>query len=65
MSESKTIPDGVDQATALIAIAWEIARESMKYKTTEGGLNLTPDTYIDKVTSLFCKALSQLRDETG
>ena len=65
MSESKYVPDGVDQPTAIIAIAWEIARESMKYKTTEGDLKLTPETYIDKITAMFCKARKQLCEEQG
>jgi hypothetical protein len=60
MSDSKTIPDGVDNPTALTAIAWEITKESMKYKTTEGDLKLTPEIYIDKITTLFRKAQKQL-----
>lgn len=60
MSESKIIPDGVDQATAITAIAWEITRESLKYKTTEDELKMTPESYIDKITRLFRKARLQL-----
>ena len=65
MSESKYVPDGVDQSTAIIAIAWEIARESLKYKTTESNLKLTPEDYIDKITELFCKARRQLCEGQG
>ena len=60
MSESKIIPDGVDQATAIAAIAWEITRESLKYKTTEDELKMTPEFYIDKITRLFRKTPLQL-----
>jgi len=63
MSDSKTIPDGVDNRTALTAIAWEIAKDAMKYKTTEGDLKFAPETYIDKITALFRKALDQLENE--
>jgi len=65
MSDSKTIPDGVDCATAMTAIAWEIAKDSMKYKTTDDTLKLTPETYIKKITTLFRQALEQLENEPG
>jgi hypothetical protein len=65
MSEIKIIPDGVDQDTAIVAIAWEITKESMKYKTTEGELRLTPETYIDKITELFRRARQQLLEDPG
>jgi hypothetical protein len=65
MSESKIIPDGVDRDTAMIAIAWEITKESLKYKATEGELKLTSEAYIDKMTVLFRKALDQLEKEPG
>jgi len=65
MSDSKTIPDGVDSATAMRAIAWEIAKDSLKYKTTDENLKLTPETYIKKVTALFRQALDQLENEPG
>ena len=63
MSESKIIPDGVDRGTAMAAIAWEITKESMKYKTTEGELKFAPETYIDKITTLFRRALYQLEND--
>lgn len=63
MSDSKTIPDGVDKATAMTAIAWEITQEAMKFHTTEEDLKMSPESYINKVTALYRKALNQLKNE--
>jgi hypothetical protein len=63
MSESKTIPDGVDKATAMAAIAWEITLEAMKFQTTEEDLKMTPESYINKITALYRKSFNQLKTE--
>ena len=58
------IPDGVDQATAITAVAWEITKESMNYKAMkvisnpEGNISLVRPQVSSVVIPMFKDTLS-------